>query len=482
MPVYSRHTTYADALEKWKRCRDAYAGTDAVKKRGQDYLPMLEGHDINAPIRGPYNTYKARALFYPAMTRTVKGLTGLIFGKPPTRTKIPKSFEEQFTDVTQSGVSLEDYAQQLCQEVLITGRVGVLLDMPAERVPGAYPYWATYSAESIINWRTARVNGRMVLTLLVLEELVEVDNPDDSFAPLYETQYRVLELVSGYYTVTIWIQNEKKDKWIIGTQRVPLRKGIPLTYIPFIILGPSGIDPAIENPPCLDLVDVNLSHYRTSADQEHAAHFTALPTPYITGHKLPEGTSELAIGSGTAWILQDAAAKVGMLEFTGAGMKALADLKEEKRQLMATLGARMLETQKKVAEAQQTVAMRHAGEQSALSMLASALEQAVTQLIQWHLSWAGADGTSVTDATVDFNVDIMDSLTGADLTALVTTWQAGGISHKTLYHNLEWGEWTRPDVDFEQEQKDIAEEAANKPKPVVVVPSTGGPVPVPGAP
>jgi hypothetical protein len=147
-----------------------------------------------------------------------------------------------------------------------------------------------------------------------------------------------------------------------------------------------------------------------------------------------------------------------MLEFTGAGLRALAELKEEKRLLMATLGARMLEVQRSVQEAAQTVAMRHAGERSALSVLADTIGQGLSECMRTHLFWVGLDERITDKVIVKLNPDIMDSLTPEDINALVSAWQAGAISQKTVYYNLQWGEWTRPGVEFDEEQDDIEEE------------------------
>ena len=53
--------------------------------------------------------------------------------------------------------------------------------------------------------------------------------------------------------------------------------GAPLNFIPFVIVNPSGLGVTIEEPPLLDLVAVNLSHYKTSADLEWATYYVAFP-------------------------------------------------------------------------------------------------------------------------------------------------------------------------------------------------------------
>src|SRR5678810_454267 len=283
MAVTYQHRDYAKAALQWDRCRDCFAGSDAVKGKFTKYLPFLEGTSASSD---PYLAYVMRALFYPAMARTVSGLVGIVFGKPPTVEGIPTTYDAEFKDVTLTGVSLPAFGFAQCQELLITGRVGLLVDMA--NVPGSRPYWCAYPAERIVNWRTEiGPDGQPRLTLVVLYEELETASTDDFFTPTVTPQYRVLELRNGLYEASIWRATTgataQKTDWaeIEGQRTYPTRRGQRLNYIPFVFIGPNGNDPQIDHPPLVDLVDVNLSHYRTSADQEHGAHFTALPTPYI---------------------------------------------------------------------------------------------------------------------------------------------------------------------------------------------------------
>jgi hypothetical protein len=488
MPVNTPHREFKAFEKKWQRCRDAAGGTDAVKARGVEYLPMLEGHiGVDYGIFGTaYDGYLKRALFYPAVDRTIGGLVGVIFAHPPTVKEVSKSFETQFDDITQTGVSLQQYALLQAREVIMVGRVGTLVEFPpddpeddAKAIAAKRPYWVQYRAEQIINWRAARIGGVNKLVLLVLFEEVETpkitDGKEDPFEMELVPQYRVLYLDRGAYTVQLYREkNDASGKRVansfveFGAPRIPTRRAKVLDFIPFSFASPIGIDAACEHPPLLDLVDVDLSHYRTSADQEHGAHFTACPTPVVTGHSLLRDANgqiaeSLAIGSGTAWVLPNPESDAKMLEFSGAGLNSLRDLKEEKRLLMITLGARMLETQKNDAEASQTVRLRHAGEASAIGVASASLGQHLSQCLRWHLFWAGVDQGVADKALIELNPEAMEELTAEEMTQLVAAWQAGAISKKTLYWNLQWGEWARPNVEFEEEEKEIESETPDDP-------------------
>ena len=352
MPVDTPSPEYEAALPRWQRCRDCFEGSDAVKARATAYLPTLEGHKGSSSEK--YDAYKTRAVFYNATARTVAGLLGSVFRATPSWT-FPALIEDDLEDVTLMGRPLVSFALMAFKELLVTGRVGVQVDMPKAPAAGAKtrPYWVLRRAEDILSWRTVVRGGQETLTRVVLSEVVEEDDPEDEWSPTVIDQIRVLELVQHPRTAAATYQirrfrkkpsketKDATDTWeAFEAPIVPLKHGDPLTFIPFQFIGPTSVTPAIEKSPMVDIVDVNLSHYRTSADFEHGAHVTALPTPWVSGVD-PELVDTFPIGSATAWVLQYPQARAGMLEFTGDGLKTLERSLSVKQEQMASLGARL---------------------------------------------------------------------------------------------------------------------------------------------
>lgn len=472
--VTTEHTAYGAAKARWQRCRDAYEGGDAVRARGADYLPILDGQSA-----AEYTAYKLRADFYGASGRTVDGLAGAVLRKEPA-VEVPEGIKPHLADVTSQGVPLEAFAKQLVEQDLCVGRAGVLVDLPEQPAVEARPYWVLYRAEQIINWRTDVRQGRRVLTLVVLQETVATVDPADPFVQTEGTQYRVLTLAPAtpggaeVYTVTVWKKSAaptagEAEEWVADPPVSPRRRGEALTFIPFVFVGAAGITEEVSKPPLLDLVDLNLSHYRSSADLERARFFTSSPTPYICGFNgagvapaspdNPEGhpvaTPVYRIGSSVAWTFQSPETKVGMLEYTGQGLSALRDALRDKQEQMAVLGARLLEAQKVDAEAAATVRLRHAGDESVLKKITIAVDQALTQALRWHVWWAGLT-TPDAQVTVGLNTDFLGVAISPELVAkLLLALQAGEISSRTFYWNLTRAELTRPGVAFETEREEI---------------------------
>jgi hypothetical protein len=202
----------------------------------------------------------------------------------------------------------------------------------------------------------------------------------------------------------------------------------------------------------LDLVDVNLSHYRTTADYEHGLHFTGLPTPVVTGYYSDDKSASLRIGSGTAWLLPDPQSKAFYLEFTGQGLGELREALRSKEAMMATLGARILAPEKRAAESAQTANIHRSSENSVLASISQSISIGLTHVMEYLRDWSGVTG----DVKVELNRDfIPNSMTAQDLDVLVKSWQAGAISANVLFENLVAGDIISQETSFDDEQERI---------------------------
>lgn len=438
MPVETPKPAYSAALPKWTRVRDCRAGQDAVKAKTTEYLPVLEGQR-DAHDRA-YQKYLLRALFYNGVGRTVEALSGAVFRKD-VEVVLPAKVVPLTDDLTLTGMSLRALAMHATQELLTVGRGGILVDFdPATQRP--YARW--YVAEAITNWWAPYEGGQRVLRTLVLREDHE-DRSLDEFTPDCVPQYRVLTLegvgIDAKLRVRVFRQlpkdgggGQRETAFSVVEDTYPSRRGVAVPFVPFVFL--PEID--IEEPPLLDLADVNLSLYRTSADLEHGRHYTALPTAWVVG---APPTAELAIGSGEAWILNDTPhSKAEMLEFTGQGLGALETAEESKKKMMAVLGARLLEEQATTQETAYAVASRTSGEMSVLKRLTNRSSEALTQAVTWVAWWAGLVDAPVVDAktiAVIVNTAFLPGhLEAQHLTALTTALEKNAISHEVFWYSL----------------------------------------------
>lgn len=441
MGISATHPSYNASIVKWTRCRDAFDGSDAVKGKGVLYLPKLSKQTIQQ-----YNAYKTRALFYSITSKTISALVGMAMIRQPI-VKLPKEMISYFKEDDQ--VQFYENVSTLMTEDLLLGRVGMLIDRP---INGGDPYMCFYTAESIRNWKIE--NGKLIW--LVLSETIEVQDKDDKYEIELETRYRELYLNdAGQYSVQLY--NEKEEP--IGAATIPgVAGGKAINYIPFWIGNSTGMGFQVDKSPMLDIVDINLSHYRSSADLEHGRHFTALPTPWITG---ASKGGDLMIGAETAWIIPDAGAKVGFLEFTGQGLQSLEKALSEKQSQLASLSARLLDSGKKGSEAADTVRLRYVSETASLASIVRAVEAIMIVGYREIALWMELDPTEV---SIELNKEFLNArMKSSEVIDFITAYIDGGITIDTLIYNLRRGDVIPVEADDEEEKR-LVEAAVAKAK------------------
>ena len=277
-------------------------------------------------------------------------------------------------------------------------------------------------------------------------------DPTEEFATAFVDQLRILKLeraASGrtQYVVELWQRRPAKPRrstgnWSLVDRRLPLRLGQPLPLIPFVFHGPRHSLPSVEKLPLGDLITTNLDHYRMDADYKHGMHFTALPTAWVSGF---DKSAVLRIGSSTAWITDTLGATAGYLEYTGQGLKTFERALDRDERLMAVLGARLLESQKKVGETAEAIELRQSGENSILGNLALSVSASLTAVLGWAYWWHSTEA-SPNDLTreqvvMELNTDYsMKGMTAPELTAVVSAWQNGALSRDTMLDLFRRGE------------------------------------------
>lgn len=456
MPADTQAKAYAEVSPKWARCRDAIAGQDAVHAAGEKYLPRLTEQKPN-----DYEAYKCRASYFNASGRTVDGLVGMVFRKAPIVVN-PAAMDSILADVDLAGTTITGLAEKTVREVVSVGRIGILVEYPQvseqpitqanAAAQNLRPYASIYLAESIINWRLARVNNIMQPVLIVLAE--EYDVQDDGFKSECKPQLRALTLTETGYQQQLYRKNEKQEWVPEGEPIVPLMAGKPLPFIPFYAFGANENSLAVQDPPLLDLFDLNLAHYRVSADYEHGCHFTGLPMLLIAGVTLKEN-EKVAVGSMSALVSSDPQAKGQYVEFTGQGLGSLERNLDRKESQMAAIGARMLAPEKSGVEAAETLSMRHSGETAVLADIANLVSQGFTAMMLFMAAWEKIGG----DISIKLNTDYSpQGMTAQELSELTKALQSGAISFDTYFDNLQRGEIIRAEKTAEQEKELIADD------------------------
>jgi hypothetical protein len=203
-----------------------------------------------------------------------------------------------------------------------------------------------------------------------------------------------------------------------------------------------GVTSRITKPPLLGLVNVAMSHYRSSADLEHGRHFAGRPTLWITGWD-PEGG--IMVGGASALIIPDPNAKVGYAEFTGQGLGSLEKALESKEHQIAAMGAAAFAKGAARSEPVVTANVRASGETSLLAAVTAAVEETLTDALQFAARWVSASGEVKVTLNKDFAQDIVDPQT---LLGLITALQMGAIDLPTFLYTLEQSDLLAPTSDY----------------------------------
>jgi hypothetical protein len=230
-----------------------------------------------------------------------------------------------------SGVTMEGFAKECTEEVLSPGRVGILVDHPPQQVDGdgkvvpitlstaqqmgLRPTLQLYTAESIRNWKFARVNNAWVLVQVVLGETAMVSRTSSPPSPRIVIACSISTTAA---TTGSAVQDRKGSQDVqIGSDIYPVMNGKPLTFIPFMIVGTQGKNDQIDEPPLIDLIDKNVAHYQVNSDHRHGLHTTALPTLFIAGCSWQK--IKIRIGGSAAVDCTGPEAKGEFIEYKGSG-------------------------------------------------------------------------------------------------------------------------------------------------------------------
>ena len=455
MSIATKHPSYIEAESMWDLVSDFTDGEQEVKAANDIYLPRLSGQ-----TEPQYQAIKNRTIFFPVTSKTCAGLLGAVFYKPPEVT-LPLRISYLEQKATSDGSSMSDLATQVVKSLLEYGRVGLLVDRPAD---GGAPYLVVYDGDDITNWDTQDTEK-----FIVLEEEIFVRDPKDKYSLEQQEQYRELMLdANGEYIVNI--HREVKDKktrknvWEIVDTIKPTKGGRPLTYIPFACASPDGLSFNIVKSPLYDLASVNWKHYMYSSSYSDAVHTLCFPTPWIAANlNNDNGTLTFNLGAKTAWVLPEGS-QVGFVEVDGKSLQHAENMLDRLEQTALSIGARFV-SQSKISTGVETAKGSEIRENQATEMLSSIL--VVTEsLLNWGAKicaeWEGADPEEV---SIKLNKDLVRSNLDANMVnALFGGYLKGTISAETLYKNMNESNMYGIDNTFEKEfasiKKRMDEQAA----------------------
>lgn len=429
-------------LPQYRQIQDCIDGAPAVKKRRTTYLPQPDPTNETEENRQRYEDYLTRAVFYNVTGRTLEGFVGQVFIREPV-VNLPNSLDVVQADANGEGVPLNQQAKSATGYVIAKGRAGLFSDYPAtsgeitveeQQQGNINPTITLYQPEYIINWRTKTIGSKVYLSLVVLKE--EYVCEDDGFETKTAWQYRVLRLNDdNVYTVEIWRSTSDAGfAPIEGGEVIPTDSaGNAFNEIPFTFIGSKNNDSEIDNPPLYDISELNIAHYRNSADYEESSYVVGQPTPYASGltqqwvDEVMGG--QLKMGS-LGGVMLPENGEAGLIQAEPNQMPK--EGMEHKERQMVALGAKLVE-QQSVQRTATEAKMENASETSVLSSIASNVSAAYQKALTWCAQFVGAGDNIEYVLNNDFDTNHMSS---QEIAQVISSWVDGAITFEEMRNRL----------------------------------------------
>lgn len=447
MPVNTKHPSFVEREADWNQISDCIAGQRVVKSRNKLYLPKPNSSDKSPDNAERYAAYLARAVFHNITAYSVANMVGQCFAVDPVATVTPE-MEPWLTNIDGGGVSAIQQSKQALAHVLAFSRAGLWVDYPKTNGAvskadaesgGMRPRIVLFDPRQVINWRSISVGANSKLSLVVISE--NYVKSDDGFESEVATQYRVLKLENGIYIIQLWKVGER-NSIEFHEELIPLGgDGLPMTEIPFQFIGAEANGEAVEKPLVLDISNLNLAHYRNSADYEELVYMVGQPTPYLTG--LTEDWVEnvlkgsIMLGS-RACIPLPLGASAGLLQASANTLPF--EAMGQKEALMQAIGAKFVEAVS-VAKTATESGIAQSNQTSILAAVCTNVSAAYSRALQWAAMFGGIQTANPEkDILWELNTDFaIARMQPQEQSAILSLYQADLITFEEARDKLKTG-------------------------------------------
>jgi len=438
------------AQDRIKQNATIRAGRNAIVANRETYITRLE-----TQTDPQFEAMVKMAPIYVLYPKVVDGFSGTVFAKAPVMKNV--EFNDKQKELNKNcdmlGNSIDKFSERIINTVFEDGFCATMNDYSdvAKR-----PFMQFIAPHQFISFRTSSVAGYPVITQFIYVEEIEIDNPDNEFDSEIRNRYVVLDLHEDNYRVRRFLATGAKSTKTGEIEKMtqedediyPKMDGKLFTYIPITIHGINQNNFSINKSPLQDISDMNISVIQRVIDQVYMLHWTALPTPWVTG--IDDKEAPGTIGPMKAWTISNPEANVGMLEFSGNSARAHQDFIDNLKDIMASMGAQILKKEGVSRETATSVLVRTAAQTSLISTLVNNVSGQVENSLRVFFDWSG---TKVgTDFSYELNNDFLkiDMEPNAQI-ALVKSWLDGAISHKTVFDKMKEGEIVDTNRTFEEE-------------------------------
>ncbi len=453
--------------KQWRLVSDVLGGVEAVRKRGNDYLPKYEVESSEE-----YRRRSLTAPWRPEFADIVQTLASKPFGRdiaikgaapdeiigsvdPGTKMRTGGLID----DIDGRGSSLTTFAAETFFTAIAKGAHAILVDYP-EMVPnasradeiqaGARPYWVQISIDSILALYTDVEGGREFVTHVRIKE-TRVER--DGFGERTIEQVRVLE--PGTSQV---FERSDKGEWIAGEKRPVLRggrfKSVPLALV---FLGRRKGAQEVR-PPLQDVAQMQVELYQALSREEEILTFAGSPMLSANGMRPPsEQEGKVVVGPKTILFTPPQSGDGAHWGFVQPAAANIAEIRKNIESIQADMRRIGLQplTEQPGNPTATGKAIDAAKAHSAVKSWALLLNDAIEQAFVYTCEYLDKPAMVQTEVSTDFSVL---PYAAEPLKALAEARLTREISHDAYVSGLKRFDVLPPDFDGEADQALIAAE------------------------
>lgn len=386
LDVSTSCAAYNRMAESWVLVDALLGGTQAMRDKAQQYLPPA-----SAEAKEAYGNRLRSSFLKPFFRNAVENAKGAVFRYDVNTSGVVDQFDDILDDIDLLGNDLTTFLAAAFRDMLSYGHCHLLAaypQLPSEstladaRALAVRPYAVRLDPRNVFSWKKSVIDGR--------EFLEEVRFFEDVPSPTSEwdtdtTERRIKVLRPGE-----WQEWSRSDAGGNTVEWVMVDSGrTTLDFVPLATIYGDRIDFMISRPPFLDLAWLNLAHWQSYSDYRNILHIAQVPFLFASGMKADE--SGVIIGTSSAVVAEDPAAKMMWVEHSGAaiasGRQEILDLESA----MEAMGAALMSEETPGNETATAKSIETSNQQASLGGLVRALQDGANQFLWLMAQWLRID-------------------------------------------------------------------------------------------
>ena len=417
---------YLKLAPKWEFARDAYEGTEAVKRgpRALDYLPMTKQELAEARELGRsrhYEIRRASANYENFFRPIVSDIAGFMQKNPPTVRFGAVSDSESPAEVrairwygNRYNDGLAGLKQRLNFAQVLDGRYALLLDIVCGADGQNAQFSITeYPAPSVLDGETVPFSPDRPGAA----EWILLDESDRVFDRTAKTwyrrpRYRVLGLDANREFYQTLLDRAPEEEWAAldlsrpprESTRYPMFRGRRLHFIPMTVCNVNrlGFD-VWEDPPYLDVAHLAVGNYQIDSFYKTALQNHASPTLVVANADRPD--PNIALG-GVIWPTSRGGLPItaSLLETSGRGLAELRAAKEFTKGALRYTSVRDLLEGAGANSSAEAIKLRTSTGTAAVATIDRTGARAIEEQLVYASIWAGASPHEAMDR-ITFEAD-----------------------------------------------------------------------------